>query len=125
MSDNPPFEIPPALREVAEKNIEQARAAYDQFMVFLTQAMDASSKVPGMSGFNAVQERVIELAKENAERFFALASGLARAKDVQEMLTLEGQYAQAQMQAYAYQAQELGRLMAAAMPKFGRSISIP
>ena len=128
MSDNPSFEIPPELRELAEKNIEQARAAYDQFMVFLTQAMDASSKAPGnalMPGFNAVQERVIELAKENAERFFALASGLARAKNVQEMLTLEGQYAQAQMQAYAYQAQELGRLMAAAMPKFGRSISIP
>jgi hypothetical protein len=96
-------------------------------MVFLTQAMDASSKAPGnalMSGFNAVQERVIELAKENTERFFALAMGLARAEDVQEMLTLEGQYAQAQMQAYALQAQELGRLMAAAMPKFGRSISM-
>jgi hypothetical protein len=46
-------------------------------MVFLTQAMDASSKAPGnalMPGFNAVQERVIELAKEpqcpsSADRF--------------------------------------------------------
>jgi hypothetical protein len=90
--------------------------------------MDASSKAPSnamMSGFSAVQGRAIELAKENAERFFALASELAHAKDVQEVLTLESQYAQAQMQAYALQAQELGRLMADAMPKFSRSISIP
>jgi hypothetical protein len=128
MADNPPLEIPPELRQLAERNIEQARAAYGQFMDLLTQAMDASSKAPSnamMSGFSAVQGRAIELAKENAERFFALASELAHAKDVQEVLTLESQYAQAQMQAYALQAQELGRLMADAMPKFSPSISIP
>ena len=87
MADKPLLEIPPELRELAEKNIEQARAAYGQFMDFLTQAMAASAKTPPnamMSGFSAVQERTIELAKENAERFFALASELARAKDVQE-----------------------------------------
>jgi hypothetical protein len=89
--------------------------------------VNASANAPPnamMSGFSAVQERTIELAKENAERFFDLASELARAKDVQEVLSLESQYAQAQMQAYALQAKELGRLMADAIPKFSRSISI-
>ena len=32
MGDTPSFEIPPQLREMAEKNVEQARAAYGQFM---------------------------------------------------------------------------------------------
>ena len=89
MAENPSFEIPPELRDMAEKNVEQARAAYGQFMDFVTQAMGAWATAPGgaeMSGFRAAQERAIAFAKENAERSFALASDLARAKDVQEVL---------------------------------------
>jgi hypothetical protein len=64
------------------------------------------------SGFKAVQDRAIHFAKENAEAAFALASSLANAKDIQDVLTLQSRYAQRQMQMYTAQAQELGRLMA-------------
>ena len=66
------------------------------------------------SGFKVVQERAIQFAKENAEAGFALASELAQAKDLQEVLRLQSNFAQKQMQSYARQAQELGRLMAEA-----------
>jgi hypothetical protein len=66
------------------------------------------------SGFKVVQERAIQFAKENAEAGFALASELANAKDLQEVLRLQSNFAQIQMQSYARQAQELGRLMAEA-----------
>ena len=118
MAENPSFEIPPELRDMAEKNVEQARAAYGQFMDFLTQAMGAWASAPGvaeMSGFRAAQERAIAFAKENAERSFALASDLARAKDVQEVLTLQSRYAQTQMQTFGIQAQQLAWLMADAL----------
>jgi len=118
MGDNPSFEIPPELRDMAEKNVEQARAAYGQFMDFLTQAMGAwagSSGAPDMGGFRGVQERAIAFAKENAERSFALASDLARARDVQEVLTLQSRYAQTQMQTFGIQAQQLAWLMADAL----------
>ena len=118
MAENPSFEIPPELRDMAEKNVEQARAAYGQFMDFLTQAMGAWATSPGsaeMGGFRAVQERAIAFAKENAERSFALASDLARAKDVQEVLTLQSRYAQTQMQTFGIQAQQLAWLMADAL----------
>jgi hypothetical protein len=118
MADTPSFEIPPQLREMAEKNVEQARAAYGQFMDFLTQAMNAWSQGPstgGTAGFKAVQDRAIVFAKENAERSFNLASEIARAKDVQEVLTLQSRYAQTQMQLFAVQAQQLSWLMADAM----------
>ena len=118
MAENPSFEIPPELRDMAEKNVEQARAAYGQFMDFVTQAMGAWANAPGgaeMSGFRAAQERAIAFAKENAERSFALASDLARAKDVQEVLTLQSRYAQTQMQTFGIQAQQLAWLMADAM----------
>jgi hypothetical protein len=103
---------------MAEKNVEQARAAYGQFMDFLTQAMGAWASAPGgaeMGGFRAVQEKAVGFAKENAERSFALASDLSRAKDMQEMLTLQSRFVQTQMQTFGIQAQQLSWLMADAL----------
>jgi hypothetical protein len=118
MVQNQPFEMPQQLRELAEKNVEQARAAYAQFMDAMTQAMSVWSTAPSnvmTSGFRDVQELAIRFAKENAEAGFALASELANAKDIQGVLALQSRYAQTQVQSYARQAQELGRLIAAAV----------
>ena len=58
-----------------------------------------------------MQEKAIDFAKENAEASFTLASDLAAAKDVQQVIALQTQFAQAQMQNFAAQAQEIGKLM--------------
>jgi hypothetical protein len=87
-------------------------------MDFMTKAMGAwvdSAGADTMTGFKAVQDKAVAFAKENAERSFALASDLARAKDVQEVLTLQGRYAQTQIQTFGIQAQQLAWLMADAM----------
>jgi hypothetical protein len=113
MAENP-FEMPQQLRELAEKNIEQARAAYAQFMDAMTQAVSSWSTTPSnarTSAFNDVQQLGIRFAKENAEAGFKLASDLANAKDVQGVLALQSRFAQTQVIAYAHQAQELGRLI--------------
>ena len=118
MVQNQPFEMPQQLRELAEKNVEQARATYAQFMDAMTQAMSVWSTAPSnvmTSGFKDVQELAIRFAKENAEAGFALANELANAKDIQGVITLQSRYAQTQLQSYARQAQELGRLMAEAV----------
>ena len=124
MTEKQTFEIPQQLRELAEKNVEQARTAYGQFMDAMAQAVSAWSSVSVdtvTSGFKAAQERAIQFAKENAEAGFALANELTKAKDLQDLLRLQSSFAQKQMQSYARQAQELGRLMAeatrSAMPK--------
>ena len=77
------FDIPTEMRELAEKNVEQARVAYGQFMEFMSQAMNAwsSSGAPEAGNFKALQERAVAFAKENAERSFALASDLAKAAE--------------------------------------------
>jgi hypothetical protein len=118
MVQNQPFEMPKQLRELAEKNVEQARATYAQFMDAMTKAMSVWSTAPTSvmtSGFKDVQELAIRFAKENAEAGFALASDLANAKDIQGVMTLQSHYAQTQLQSYARQAQDLGRLMAEAV----------
>ena len=111
------FQIPQQLRELAEKNVEQARVAYGKFLDGMAEAVRAWSTVPSVvitSGFKGVQERAIQFAKTNGEAGFALASELAKAKDLQDVLRLQSNFAQVQMQSYARQAQELGRLMAEA-----------
>ena len=124
MPEKQTFEIPQQLRELAQKNVEQARAAYGQFMDAMAQAVRACSYASSdtvTSGFRAVQEEAIQFAKENAEAGFALANELTKAKDLQDVLRLQSSFAQKQMESYARQAQELGRLMAeaarSAMPK--------
>jgi hypothetical protein len=57
MPEKQTFEIPQQLREIAEKNIEQARMAYGQLMDAMTQAMSAWISGPSealTSGFKAV-----------------------------------------------------------------------
>ena len=125
MVDDPRFDIPPELRELVEKNVEQAQAAYGQFIDFLTQVSSMAPASKMLPGLEAVRERAIEFAKENGERFFDLANALARAKDIQEVLTLQSQYAQTQMQSYAVQAKELGGMLARVLPDYGRTIAIP
>jgi hypothetical protein len=120
MAQNNPFEMPQQLRELAEKNVEQARNSYSQFM-------DAMAKAAGMwsaaipqteatAGFKTVQERASRFAKQNTDACFNMATELAAAKDIQEIMSIQSRYAQVQMQAYATQAQEMSRLMMAAAP---------
>ena len=115
MAQPPPFEIPQQLRELAERNVEQARAAYGQFMDAMMQATGMwANAIPAnamTSGFKTVQDRAVRFAKQNAEACFAAASELGNAKDIQDLLAIQSRSAQTQMQAYALQAQELGRLM--------------
>ena len=115
MAQTPPFEIPQQLRELAERNVEQARNAYGQFMDAMVKAtgmwMGAMPANEMTSGFKVVQDRAVRFAKQNAEACFSLASELTNAKDIPDVLAIQSRFAQTQMQSYALQAQELGRLM--------------
>ncbi|MBO0763244.1 MAG: phasin family protein [Hyphomicrobiaceae bacterium] len=111
----PPFEFPQQLRELTERNVEHARAAYGQFMDAVAQAMGTwASAAPAnamTAGFKVVQDRAVSFAKQNGEACFNLASELANAKDLTDIIGIQSRHAQQQMQAYTLQAQELTRLM--------------
>jgi phasin len=125
MTQNP-FTIPKEMRELAEKNIEQAQAAFGQFSDAMSQAMGMWTKsMPAnntMSGFAVVQERAMHYAKQNAEAGMALTKDIAEVKDIQEILRLQTSFAQKQMQSYAQQTQELGRLMTEATKEAAEAV---
>ena len=122
MSQNQ-FQIPQELRELAEENVERARQFYLQFINGVEQTMSAwsaprSDLIP--PGFGDVQARATKFAKENADAAFELAKDVAKAKDLQELLSLQSRYVQSQMRWYADQTQEFGQLMAKALTAKGQ-----
>ena len=119
MYDKPQFEIPEAVRELAERNVEQARTAYGQFMEMARKVQDTVSKSQGAMAESAIelQSRVSKFAEENIQASFRFASDLSRARDLKEYIEIQQRYAQSQMKTYAHQAQELGKLMSEAAQK--------
>ena len=119
MYEKPQFEIPETVRELAERNVEQARSAYTQFMDMARQAQSMVSKSQGAMTQSAleIQSRAMRYAEQNIDASFAFASDLARARDLREYLEVQQRWAQQQMQNYAQQAQDLGRMMAEAAQK--------
>jgi len=118
MADNDSFEISPQIRELAEKNIEQVRQFYDQWMQGVTKAISMWSATPAgqaAPGFDGLRNRAVQFAKDNAETAFTLAQELAQAKDLQHLMTLQSRYAEAQMRAFTAQTQELGHLLTEAV----------
>ena len=51
-----------------------------------------------------VQDRALKFAKQNAEMCFSLASELANAKDLTDVMGIQARHAQTLMQTYAPQA---------------------
>jgi len=123
MTDNP-FEIPQALRDVAEQNLKQAHTAYEQLTDFVTKATDAWIGAlpanPMTVGFKDAQDRALEIAMENADSAFTFAGQICCAQTLQDIVTLQTQFAQDRMQAFVTQTQELQSLIGETLQKFQR-----
>ena len=123
MADNP-FEIPQTMRDLAEQNMKQAHAAYDQLTDFVTKAMGAwmgaMSSTPVTAGLKDVQERAVAMAKQNADSAFNVVEKMTKAQNFQEILTLQTQFAQDRMHAFVSQTQELYRLAGESLQKLQR-----
>jgi phasin len=119
MPQMPTMEIPEAVRQLAERNVEQSRTAYTQFAEMAKRAQDMVTKSSGTMTQTAldIQMKALRFAEQNVDAGFSLASELARARDMKEYMEIQTKHAQRQMQAYANQAQELGRLMTEAAQK--------
>lgn len=119
MYDKPQFEIPEAVRELAERNVDQARSAYNQLMEMARKVQDTVAKSQGAMATGAMEmhARMAKFAEENIQSSFAFATDLSRARDLKEYIEIQQRYTQKQMRAYAEQAQELGSLLSESAQK--------
>jgi phasin len=119
MQYNPDFEIPAPVREIATKSVEQAKDAYGRFADAARQAQDMISKSTEVFAVGAkeLHEKTLSYAEANTRAGFEAASRLVKARDVKEVLEIQTQYARAQMETFAQQAQELSRVLTTAAQK--------
>ena len=104
------FQMPPDMRTFAEKSIDQAKQAFDGFISAAQQAVSAfeGQAESARKGARTVAEKAMSFAEQNVAKSFELAQQLVRAKDVQEVLKLQGDFIRTQMQLLSEQARELG-----------------
>jgi phasin len=113
MATNGPqqFQIPPEMRALAEKSVEQAKQAIEGFIstAHRTVSVLEGQAETARKGAKDVGGKAMEFAEQNITSSFDFAQKLVRAKDVQEMLELQASYIKTQMQVLAEQAKELSQ----------------
>jgi phasin len=104
--------VPEGVRALAEKAVAQTRKAYDRsldaFDTSLTtfeRSFDAAGQ--GAAAFN---RKIIDLARRNVDASFDLATSLAGAKDLADMVELQAAYWRKQFDALTAQAEEVRAL---------------
>ena len=105
------LEIPQALRDAAEQSMNEAHAAYEQLLDFMSKAMGAWMEAmpanPMTAGFKDVQGRVMEFAKQNAESAFGFAGKISGAKTLQDGLQIQMEFAQDRIQTFVSNTEKL------------------
>src|SRR5208337_3650663 len=75
---------------------------------------------PKAAVFKDVQDRAMQIAKENAESVFTFAGKISNARTPQDIVTLQMQFAQDRMKASVTQTQELQKLIGETVQKLPR-----
>ena len=101
----PKFEIPEAVREFTEKSVDQAKKAFDDFIIATHGAIAKVEKTSTASQASAaeLQKTVLELAEENVAAAFDHAQKLTKAKSVQELVELQNAFLKTRMAAIGEQ----------------------
>ncbi len=104
------FEIPTEMRNMAEHSVVQARQAFDGFMSAAQQAMSKwqEQTAAAQAGAKDAGEKIMGFAERNVATSFEFAQRLVRAKDLDEMMRLQGEFVRSQMESLSEQAKELG-----------------
>ena len=118
------FEIPKEMRSMAEASFNQARQAFEKFLVSAQQTAGSIEErgATVRAGAKDISARAFGYAEKNLQASLDYAQSLVHAKDLPDVMRLHSEYVQAQMRAIAEQASEMGQLwgktaMDAAKPK--------
>jgi phasin len=118
------FEIPKEMRSMAEAGFEQARKGFEKFVATAEAAAGSIEERNATirAGTRDVSSKAIAYTEKNVQASLDHAQLLLKAKDLPEVMRLQGEYVQAQMRALAEQASEMGQVvgkaaMEAAKPK--------
>ncbi len=108
-----PFDIPREVRDTAERSVEQAKQAFDQFLEATEKAMtttEGATKAVSQ-GAADVNRQTIAAVEENLAATFDLAQRIAQARTIEEMIALQQEFLRLQAAAIARQGQDVAKAM--------------
>ncbi|MFK7792259.1 MAG: phasin family protein [Devosiaceae bacterium] len=115
MTTPPKLEVPEAMRDFADQSVSQARKAFDTFMSNAQTTVDkmednaSSAKAAG----DDMQKDAMSFAGDQVANAFDLAQKMVRAKDAQELMTIQANYMRQQMEAVGQQTKDMSEKMTA------------
>ena len=123
MATNQPqnYEIPPEMRDFAEKSVEQARKAIDGFLGAARKTVDTfeGSATNVQASAKDMTQRTFSIAEQNITAAFDMAQRLVQAKDMQEVMRIQAEFVRSQFEAMQSQMKEIGTLAQSAMKPTG------
>ncbi len=108
----PAVEVPPAVREMAEKNLAAYRENYEKLKASTTQinsAIESSCENAG-KGVSEYNSRVLEALQSNITSTFDFYNSLINAKTVAEVVELSTGHARQQFETVSSQVKDLSAL---------------
>jgi phasin len=101
--------IPEGVRDLAEKTVANTRAACDRSMDAFNASVAAFEKSfdAARKGAAAFNRKIIDLARRNVDSSFDLATSLAGAKDLYDIVKLQAANWRKQVDALTAQAEEV------------------
>ena len=110
------FEIPNEMRTLAERNVEQAKLAFTDYLRAAREAASnfdrwAQASQVGAQNFS---RKAIGFAQSNGLSAFDFAQKMFQAKDIGELIQIQRMFFEWQIQALSEQVKELGEIAATA-----------
>jgi phasin len=111
---SPDAAVPEAVRDMAEKAVDQSREVNDRSKDALDASVATLERTFDAAGQGAVafNRKIIDIAQRNVNSGFDLAKSLAGAKNLSEMVELQAAYWQKLLGALTSQAEEVRALSA-------------
>ncbi len=103
------FEMPAAVREMAEKGVMQAKEAYDSYKSMAEEATDAMEDTFATvnKGATDFQAKALGAAKTNFNAGFELVEKMLGVKSLSEVVELQTEFARKQFDTMTSQAKEI------------------
>ena len=108
-----PFQIPEQMRDVADRSVQEAKKAVEQFLDASQKAVaNAEGSVRSLQeGAADINRQAMAFVEENMAASFDLAQRLVRARTVEEVASIQQEFMSRQMAKFAEQGKHLGDMV--------------
>ncbi|NJL50334.1 MAG: phasin [Blastochloris sp.] len=105
----PQLDVPPEVRDFAEKSVEQTKKAFDSYIGAAQKAVGTfeDSAEAMQTSAKDLGKKAMSFAETNLAASFDLAHKLIRARDVQDVMRIQAEFVQDQIKVLTEQAKEL------------------